>query len=97
MGIERRRPCVQGVESGGPGREQAAIGVRSRLVTEALMHSTFPWKQLHSRRRTLFYKFSPLGKSSSEVNYDVREYEQYPDLTDRQRAILEPPSAGARM
>jgi len=37
VGIERRRPCVQGVESGGPGREQAAIGVRSRLVRIAIV------------------------------------------------------------
>ena len=75
-----------------PARAGACIN-----FTEALMHSTLPWKQLHSKRRTLFYKFSPVGTSHSNVHYDVREYEQYPDLTDRHRAILEPPGAGGRL
>ena len=44
-------------------------------------------------RRTLFYKFSPHATSWAATFYDERDYEQYEDLTDRQRAILKPPSA----
>ena len=31
------------------------------LFTEALMHTTVPWRSTDSKRRTLFYKFSPAG------------------------------------
>jgi hypothetical protein len=64
------------------------------VFTEALIHSTLPWR-VQTRRRTLFYKFSQLGGSHSKRYYNVEDYEQYPDLTDRQRAILAPPDAGA--
>ena len=61
--------------------------------TEALTHGAIPWTREDSSRRTLFYKFSPHGTSWSSQYYSEDDYEGYPDLTDRQRAILKPPSA----
>ena len=66
------------------------------VFTEALIHSTVPWR-LQTRRRTLFYKFSSRGGSNSKRYYNVEDYEQYPDLTDRQRAILAPPDEAATL
>jgi hypothetical protein len=61
--------------------------------TEALTHGAVPWTATDSSRRTLFYKFSPHGTSWSSSYFDEQSYEDYPDVTDRQRAILKPPSA----
>ena len=61
--------------------------------TEALTHGAIPWTREDSSRRTLFYKFSPHGTSWSSTYYNEEDYEIYEDLTDRQRAILKPPSA----
>ncbi len=59
------------------------------LFTEALTHGTLPWTAAHERR-TIFYKYSPNCLSWSAHYYDA---DACPDLTDRQRAILEPPNA----
>ncbi len=73
-------PCVRRVT--GP----AGTAV---LFTEALVHGTLPWKG-RDERRTAFYKYSPAAVSWSAAYYDA---DDYPDLTERQRAILEPPNA----
>jgi len=59
------------------------------IFTEALTHGTLPWRGTHERR-TLFYKYSP-----NPLSWAARYYhaDDYPDLTERQRAILEPPNA----
>ena len=62
------------------------------IFTEALSHGTLPWSGA-GERRTLFLKFSPGALSWSATWYDP---ERYPELTDRQRAILEPPNARYR-
>jgi Phytanoyl-CoA dioxygenase (PhyH) len=59
------------------------------IFTEALTHGTLPWTGA-GERRTLFLKFSPAALSWSATWYDA---DRYPELTDRQRAILEPPNA----
>ncbi|GIX06246.1 MAG: hypothetical protein KatS3mg115_0649 [Candidatus Poribacteria bacterium] len=59
------------------------------IFTEALTHGTLPWKG-KQERRTLFFKYSPHPLSWSARYFDP---DAYPDLTERQRAILEPPNA----
>lgn len=59
------------------------------LFTEALTHGTLPW-QGAGERRTLFYKYSPHALSWAAFYYSPDDYE---DLTERQRGILEPPNA----
>ena len=59
------------------------------LFTEALTHGTLPWRS-QGERRTVFYKYSPHALSWAARYYDPDDYE---GLTDRQRAILEPPNA----
>ncbi|MGH3488129.1 MAG: phytanoyl-CoA dioxygenase family protein [Actinopolymorphaceae bacterium] len=59
------------------------------IFTEALVHGTLPWHGA-DERRTAFFKYSPAAVSWSASYYDA---DDYPDLTERQRAILEPPNA----
>lgn len=59
------------------------------LFTEALTHGTLPWRGA-DERRTLFYKYSPHPLSWSANYYRPEDFD---DLTERQRAILEPPNA----
>lgn len=73
-------PCVRRVT--GP----AGTAV---VFTEALVHGTLPWRGANARR-TAFYKYSPPAVSWSASYYDAGNY---PDLTERQREILEPPNA----
>lgn len=62
------------------------------LFTEALTHGTLPWRG-SEERRTVFFKYSPAPLSWAASYYDA---EEYPDLSDRQEAILEPPNARYR-
>ncbi|MCS6862171.1 MAG: phytanoyl-CoA dioxygenase family protein [Abditibacteriales bacterium] len=73
-------PCIQRVT----GPAGTAI-----IFTEALTHGTLPWRG-KQERRTVFYKYSP-----HPLSWAARYYcaDDYPDLTERQRAILEPPNA----
>lgn len=59
------------------------------VFTEALSHGTLPWTGA-GERRTLFYKYSPHPSSWAATYYD---HARWPDLSDRQREILEPPNA----
>ncbi len=59
------------------------------LFTEALTHGTLPWTGA-DERRTIFFKYSPHPLSWSAHYLDPEDYE---DLTDSQRAILEGPNA----
>jgi Phytanoyl-CoA dioxygenase (PhyH) len=59
------------------------------VFTEALSHGTLPWTGA-GERRTLFYKYSPHPSSWSAAYYDAS---RWPDLTLRQREILEGPNA----
>lgn len=78
--LEEPHPCVQRVT----GRAGTAI-----IFTEALTHGTLPWHGA-DERRTVFLKYSPHPVSWSARYYNADELE---GLTDRQRAILEPPNA----
>jgi hypothetical protein len=62
------------------------------FFTEALVHGTRPWRARHERR-ALLYKYSPGHSAWSQRYYNI---EEYPDLTEQQRRILEPPSVGNR-
>ena len=62
------------------------------IFTEALIHGTMPWNG-EQERRGLLYKFSP-GHSAWQQNF--YNADDYPNLTDQQRRILEPPSVGGR-
>ncbi len=59
------------------------------IFTEALTHGTMPWRG-SGERRTLFYKYSPPSISWSARYYDAG---RFPQLSARQRAMLEPPNA----
>lgn len=59
------------------------------IFTEAMVHGTLPWHG-KDERRTAFYKYSPPAVSWSADFYD---HTAYPDLTARQRRILESPNA----
>ncbi len=59
------------------------------IFTEALSHGTLPWRGA-GERRTAFFKYNPHPIAWSGRFYDR---ERYPGLTERQRAILEPPNA----
>ena len=78
--LERPHPCVARVT----GPAGTAI-----IFTEALTHGTLPWTGT-DERRTLFFKYSPHPLSWAAHYPDA---DDYPDLSDRQRAILEPPNA----
>lgn len=58
------------------------------LFTEALTHGTLPWVGDHERR-TLFFKYSPKPLSWSSRYYNGN---LYPELTERQRIILNAPA-----
>jgi ectoine hydroxylase-related dioxygenase (phytanoyl-CoA dioxygenase family) len=59
------------------------------VFTEALTHGTLPWLG-EAERRTVFFKYSPHPVSWSSQYYDASDYE---GVSDRQRAILEPPNS----
>ena len=62
------------------------------IFTEALVHGTMPWEGEHERR-ALLYKFSPGHSAWSQSYYNP---DDYPNVTDQQRRIMEPPSIGGR-
>ena len=62
------------------------------IFTEALVHGTLPWRAPYERR-ALLYKFSPGYSAWSQKYYSP---DDYTDLTDQQRRILQPPSVGSR-
>lgn len=62
------------------------------IFTEALVHGTLPWRG-KQERRAMLYKYSP-GHSAWSQNY--YQLSDYPDLSDQQRRILQPPSVGHR-
>jgi hypothetical protein len=59
------------------------------LFTEAMTHGTLPWRG-SGERRTLFLKYDPGPIAWGATFYDR---DRWPDLTARQRAILETPNA----
>jgi hypothetical protein len=59
------------------------------IFTEALTHGALPWRG-RDERRTLFFKYSPHPLSWSKGYYNADEYGE---LSEEQRAILEKPSA----
>ncbi len=62
------------------------------IFTEALTHGALPWSGARERR-TLFYKYSPHNSSWSAKYYNDADY---PNLTERQRDVLEAPNARYR-
>ena len=78
--LETAHPCVQRVT----GPAGTAI-----IFTEALTHGTLPWTG-SDERRTIFLKYSPHPLAYAAQYYDANEYEE---LTERQREILEAPNA----
>jgi ectoine hydroxylase-related dioxygenase (phytanoyl-CoA dioxygenase family) len=76
----RRNPCITPV---------CAPAGSAVIFTEALTHGTLPWRGQHERR-TLFYKYSPPSMSWAARFYDDR---RFPDLSEQQRRMLEPPNA----
>jgi hypothetical protein len=59
------------------------------IFTEACAHGTVPW-QGTNERWTVFYKYCPHAVAWSPCYYNA---DNYPGLTDTQRAMLVPPSA----
>jgi phytanoyl-CoA dioxygenase PhyH len=62
------------------------------IFTEAMTHGTLPWRGT-GERRTLFFKYDPAAYAWGAAFYDR---DRWPDLTPRQRAILESPNARYR-
>jgi ectoine hydroxylase-related dioxygenase (phytanoyl-CoA dioxygenase family) len=60
------------------------------IFTEAIAHGTLPWWRPAYERRVLFYKYSPHAVAWSWKFYDTAAYE---GITERQRAMLEPPNS----
>ena len=60
------------------------------IFTEACAHGTVPWKNGGRERRTIFYKYCPHAVAWGPCYYNA---DHYGDLTEKQRAILMPPSA----
>lgn len=58
------------------------------IFTEALIHGTAPWTASHERR-TLLYKYSPPHSTWAKAGYDP---DRYPEITERQRRLMQPPS-----
>ena len=59
------------------------------IFTEACAHGTVPWEG-DGERRTIFYKYCPHAVAWSPCYYNA---DRYGDLSERQRALLMPPSA----
>ena len=59
------------------------------IFTEALTHGTLPWKASHERRAVL-YKYSP-GPLANEPHPSADVGNRLDELTQEQRALLEPP------
>ena len=59
------------------------------IFTEACAHGTVPW-QGKGERWTIFYKYCPHAVAWGPCYYNS---DNYPGLTERQRAMLMPPSA----
>ena len=62
------------------------------IFTEALTHGAMPWTGA-DERRTLFFKYSPFPLSWAAGYYNP---DDYPDITEAQRLILEAPNARYR-
>ena len=61
------------------------------IFTEALTHGTLPWTAAHERR-TLLYRYSSGGWSSSKGTVRIEDYAPfYDELTPLQQALMEPP------
>lgn len=61
------------------------------LFTEALTHGTLPWRAA-APRRTVLFRFSPANSAFSTDYSPAWDAASFGDLTDHQRAVLEPPS-----
>ena len=59
------------------------------IFTEACAHGTIPWRG-EGERRTIFYKYCPHAVAWSPCYYNS---DNYPELTESQKAFLLPPSA----
>lgn len=62
------------------------------VFTEALTHGTAPWTDAGSERRALLFKYCPhyMQWAPKPMNCDI------PELTDRQKLILQPPYVAER-
>jgi hypothetical protein len=61
------------------------------IFTEALTHGSLPWTATHERR-TLLYRYSHGGSSSSKGTVRIEDYAPfYDELTPLQQALMEPP------
>jgi ectoine hydroxylase-related dioxygenase (phytanoyl-CoA dioxygenase family) len=60
------------------------------IFNEATLHGTLPWKASHERR-SLLYRYSPKYLHFAGGEYRAEFPEWVNELTDAQRAVLEPP------
>lgn len=60
------------------------------VFTEATLHGTLPWRGKH-QRRAAFYRYSPRSMHLAGGMHVVTMPEWTQELTEEQRAILEPP------
>ena len=60
------------------------------IFNEATLHGTLPWTAEHERR-SLLYRYSPKYLHFSGGTYQTTQPEWVSELTEAQRAVLEPP------
>ncbi len=65
------------------------------IFMEATIHGSLPWKADHERR-SLLYRYSPKHCSNSRGLYETEMPEWFDELTEVQKAVLEPPYASSR-
>ncbi len=80
--LRRPNPIARAVT----GRAGSAV-----IFTEALTHGTLPWRGSHERR-TVFFKYDAYCTAFSG-SYPGQATADWPELSERQRAILEPPNS----
>lgn len=86
---------LKGGDAGGLLKGISASAGDAIIFTETLVHGTLPW-QVDAKRQTAFFKFSPHGTSWTADYFDPSDFVHYPDVTDRQLALLEAPNARYR-
>ena len=87
-------PCPRGITHYERYQEHVVkVPLKTRdvlIFTEALTHGTLPWRGTH-QRRALLYKFSPGFQAYSPGSHQVSFPDYILDMTEEQRAVMQPP------
>ena len=67
-----------------------------QIFTEATLHCTLPWTNPDHETRRLLYRYSPKYLHMDGGTFETTQPEWVSELTETQRAVLEPPYSYAR-